>query len=325
MLNLVATRSPEEIEAVLTRSLKVYQANRAGRQHQERAEKARRRLAELEGLLCQAPGTMACPAVRAPLEEEAALLERQLRGMQAMENPRVRRLRRRTEEQLEQVRARLAVADPLPHTPEELAACREHLTEYRQIQAELRRQEKRAQRGLKVAAELMRQFNDWKQRLTDLQFIAGDQLLPRGIFAREVHVEEIAVTELYFSGFFHRAREEEICAIMACLAFDGKEAGDTLPRKPTSAVRQALPIIARHAENFHRGFYAPAYDWARERDFIMIMRDYALAEGDLIGALRRTLDLLRQVKRAVGQDPIKEKIEGCMRRLDRPPVTVELE
>ncbi|MCG0239530.1 MAG: DEAD/DEAH box helicase [Firmicutes bacterium] len=325
VLNLIATRSPEEIEAVLTRSLKVFQANRAGKVHEERAAAARRRLEELKAILCEQPGTMACPAVRAPWEEEARHLEQRLRELEDADSPRARRLRRQTEERLAQVRSRLAEAEPIPHTPEQLARCQQHLEEYRQLEKELKRQEKRARKGQRVAEELLQQFYSWKKRLEELQFIEGDQLLPRGVFAREIHVEEIAVTELYFSGFFHRAREEEICAILACLAFDGKDQGDTLPRKPSGPVRQALGIVARYAENFHRGFYAPAYDWARERDFVAILHDYSFSEGDLINAFRRTIDLLRQVRRAVGPDPIKEKIDRCMQRMDRPPVTVELE
>ncbi len=326
VLNLVATRTDEEIRALLTRSLKVYQADRHGRQHETRAEDLRRRLAEVQAGLCTGFGTMACPAVRAPIEAQQAELARTVRGLQQAESPKARRRLKQAKTELAQVTYRLSTAELLAHTPAQAGACMRLYPEFLKLAGELRRQQQRSRRGQRASAELLSQFDRLRGDLAGLGYIEGDTLLPRGIFAREVHVEEVCVTELYFSGFFHKAREEEICGLLAAVAYDGKEQLDTVPRKPSLALKAGIDLIRRYAGNFNRGMYAPAYDWARGRDFHLTMVDYQLAEGDLIGGLRRCLDLLRQVRRAmVGDAATRERLERCIRRLDRPPVTVELE
>lgn len=325
VLNLVATRTDSEIRALLTRSLKVFQARRAARRQEERLEAIRQRLAEVQAQLCAAAGTVGCPAVRAPLEARRQELERELAALAGQDTPRARRVRRQREAELAEVERRLAEAPLLPHTPEQEEACRRLTPEWAHLQTDLRRQEKKARQGLKVEQELLDQFDRLRAELEQLGYIEGNQLLPRGMFAREVHVEEVAVTELYFNGFFHKAREEEICAVITALAYDGKEQMDTLPKKLPSHLKDALATVRRYAANFNRGVYAPAYDWARGRDFILILREYAIAEGDLVSALRRGMDLLRQIRRAAAQDPVRDKIERCLARLDRPPVRVELE
>lgn len=326
VLNLVATRKDAEIRALLTRSLKVYQADRQSRQHEARAADLRARLAAIQAGLCAGAGTVACPAVRDPMEAQRDELLRRVQGLQQDGSPRARRELARAQERLQQVELHLAGAEPLAHTAEQAAACRRLYPELIRLSTELRRHEKKARRGDRAAAELLGQFDRLRDELARLGYLEGDTLLPRGLFAREVHVEEVCVTELYFAGFFHKAREEEICALLAGLAYDGKEQMDTLPRKPSPAVRAGLDLVRRYAENFNRGMFGPAHDWARGRDFVLTLRDYQLAEGDLIGALRRCLDLLRQVRRAVAGDAAtRDRIERCIRRLDRPPVTVDLE
>lgn len=326
VLNLVATRTDPEIRALLTRSLKVYQADQESRRHEERVAALHARLAEVEAALCPARGTVGCVAVREPLLARRQELERQLRGLDAAASPRARRRQRQAREELQQLDYRLGAAPPLAHSPEQAAACQRLYPEYLRLSQDLRRQEQRARRGQRAAAALLGEFDRLREQLARLGYLEGEGLLPRGHFAREVHVEEVCVTELYFAGFFHQAREEEICGLLAALAYDGKEQMDTLPRKPTPALRLGLEVVRRHAGNFNRGLYAPALDWSRGRDFVLTMRDYQLAEGDLTGALRRCLDLLRQIRRAAAPDAAtRDKVERCIRQVDRPPVTVELE
>lgn len=323
VLNLVATRGDPEIRTLLTRSLKVFQAEHGGK---AQAESARVKVDWLRERMCpQAPGTLACPVLRRPLEQEAHSLQGQLRGLADARTPRALRMRRKLEDELKAVSARLG-ADPAAEcTQQQMQNCRSLYPQFDRAVAELKKAEKRERRGARAAAELLGQFDRIRAELERLGYLEGDALLPRGLFAREVHVEEIAVTELYFSGFFHQAQEIEVCALLTGLAYDGKEGESTLPRSPGDALKGALNVVRRHAGNFHAGIFFPALRWAAGREFAALLDEHPVPEGDLVSAFRRCMDLLRQVRRAVEEPAIREKLARCLERMDRPPVRVELE
>ncbi|MBO8142583.1 MAG: DEAD/DEAH box helicase [Firmicutes bacterium] len=180
-----------------------------------------------------------------------------------------------------------------------------------------------------------REFEAKRQLLAELEFVRGDTLTARGEFAARVNIQELLVTELYFDGWFHRLDPDQINALAVSVDYEPRKAEGRYPHnafdvKAVENVVERIAALERRflgtvTVRFHDHVAALAYRWSRGETFSGLLKGAYQDEGDIVYALRRGIDLLRQVRFAAAEDPVvRTKLEECMERMDRDEVAVLL-
>ncbi len=176
-------------------------------------------------------------------------------------------------------------------------------------------------------------FNEYKEvrnLLEELGYMKGREFYPRGKFALELHVQEILVTELAFSGLLEDGDPAEVAAVMAGVEY--------IPGKNTQVAALELPalhetsLIRRNLlkmgvpERFCIWSALPgalAYAWYNGAGFNELMEMSSLQPGDIFSLFRREIDLLRQVERAAAGNPgLVERLQAIRTRLDRDEIAL---
>lgn len=163
--------------------------------------------------------------------------------------------------------------------------------------------------------------------LKKLGYIDEKGFLPRGEFAAKIHTEEIAVTELYFKGVFHEWDHHEINALAVSMVFEFRRRGSEIATPPRSRaldrLRQGKAFIADLARRYN--FVRPLdislgilmHEWSKGMGFETLMTMTTLPEGDLIRHFRQGIDLLRQIREAVEEQSLREKLADCIQFINR--------
>ena len=219
-----------------------------------------------------------------------------------------------------------------------LAKARARLAELEGTQGKSRRQAARRVRQLAEvppAERFIREFEAKRQVLEELDFVRGDTLTARGEFAARINIQELLVTELFFAGWFHRLDPDQINALAVSIDYEPRRAEGRHPHNAFDVaavqahVRELEEVERRvlgvSTVRFHDHVAALAYRWSRGEAFSRLLQGAYQDEGDIVYALRRGIDLLRQVRFAAAEDPIlRAKLQECMDRMDRDEVAIVL-
>ena len=166
------------------------------------------------------------------------------------------------------------------------------------------------------------------ETLRQLGYIDENGLLARGEIASRIHTEEITVTELYFQGYFHECTPEEINAICLGLVYEHRRRGQNSDEKRPAA---KVPERVRSARGFvnslvrQHPFIKPLdvrlshlmVAWCDGEDFEEIMKKCEIPEGDLIRSFRQSIDLIRQMRDAIKDQSLRDKLLICLDMLNR--------
>lgn len=164
--------------------------------------------------------------------------------------------------------------------------------------------------------------------LRELGYIDDNGLLARGEIAARIHTEEITVTELYFKGYFHECEPEEINAICLGLIYEHRRRGQNGDdRRPAGRVPEKVKSARGFVNSLVRQYpFIKPLDvrlshimtaWCAGEDFEEIMKRCDIPEGDLIRSFRQTIDLIRQIRDAIKDDSLREKLLTCLDMLNR--------
>jgi len=314
VLSLLYWKTDEEINRFLEQNLAVYQNNREGRKIKEELSGMEEKLASFKGVFCPQVDTPACYMLRSSLKKELRSLTRKNK-----------RGRPGSRERREEIRILLKTAQKKCH--------HRNCSEARKKHTDLLERKARLERRIKVlgnhARDYERDFNRVWDMLEDLSYIEGRNLLPRGVFALHLHVQEILVTELVFNGFLRDAPPALAAAILAGVDYvpgrdDSVEPGPYNLREieflRRSLLKGGLP------ENFCTWSPLPgplASAWFEGATFENLMAMSNLQEGDIFSIIRREIDLLRQIERAAGEDvELRRQMEAIRTRLDRDEISI---
>jgi superfamily II RNA helicase len=159
--------------------------------------------------------------------------------------------------------------------------------------------------------------------------VQGRELLPRGKFALYVHVQEILVTELVFSGIILESPPVEAAAILAGVDYQpGRDEQVIPPPFSLERVEELRRFLIESGVPEHFCVWSPlpaalAAAWYQGATFDQLLGMTNLQEGDIFSILRREIDLLRQIERAAGEDRALALLaRELRRRLDRDEVAV---
>ncbi|WP_066639979.1 helicase-related protein [Desulfolucanica intricata] len=165
--------------------------------------------------------------------------------------------------------------------------------------------------------------------LEQLGYIEGRVLLPRGIFASKIHIQEILVTELIFSGIISDASPAEIAAIFAGIDYEPTRRDQIISDiVDLSKVSDLQKELLKSNVPLHFCNWSPipgplAYAWHEGKSFGFLLELTEMQEGDVFSLLRREIDLLRQIEAALKEDPVmQQKIRGVRLALDRDEIAV---
>jgi len=317
VLSLLCWKTDAEIQKFLSQNLAVYQNNLETARLDKDIASMDERMEELKGCFCDQMDTPPCPMFRRKLNKELNKLRR-------------KRKRRKTDRypgRIEQIKSMLA---------EKTKNCMHHAcTDAQEEMGGLKEQRSHLMRRRsmlnRMTTDYPKEFDKMVELLRSMGYVDGRNLLARGAFALYVHVEELLVTELVFSGIIHEASPAEVAAILAGVDYYPGRDEVVLPGEyEMDEVGVLLNDLEEMGVPEHLRAWSPvpgplAEAWYNGATFEQLMGRCNLHEGDVFSLLRRAIDLLRQMERAAGEDrELKEKVFHIRRTLDRDEIAVLL-
>ncbi|HOV80003.1 MAG TPA: RNA helicase [Bacillota bacterium] len=311
VLSLLRYKTDREIEKFLNNNFKMYQLKKSIKTLERDITIYGERISEIKSLLCPDSQTLACPVERVKARRQLKRLR--WRGKNKEKELLQKQLSSFTSNKCPDRESCRAAADLLKHTQNRLQSlAKEYGTACEQ------------------AESIFMEFKEVRTLLERLGYIKGREFYPRGIFALELHVQEILVTEMAFSGLLEDAEPAEAAAVLAGVEF--------VPGKNLIGIKMDLPAI-REAYALRRnllklgvpekfciwsGLPGPlAYAWYNGAKFSHLLEMSSLQPGDIFSIFRREIDLLRQIERAAADNRnLAEKAGTIRKRLDREEVAL---
>ncbi|CXH79455.1 ATP-dependent RNA helicase, putative [Plasmodium berghei] len=151
-------------------------------------------------------------------------------------------------------------------------------------------------------------------------------------------VDELVISELFFSNFFSKYTYDYICALLSCFVYDestNKEItiNDPILIEGYQQIIKTATIIANkmnqcgmninvkdYLEKFKSAIMPIVLLWARGHSFMEILADSQIYEGSIIRTLRRLDELLRQMIcafRGINNDNMCEILTTATKKLRR--------
>lgn len=309
VLSLMRYKTDDEIKHFLNGNFKIHQLKKRKAGLELEIKIVKERISDLS--VCPDSQTLACPL-------ERVKARRQLK--------RFRWKGRNKEKDLLQKQ----LSSFTPRKCRDTEKCRVTTENLKQSQNYLRLLKEEYKVVSENANSIFIEYKEVHNLLEELGYMKEREFYPRGLFALELHVQEILVTELAFSGLLEEADPAEVAAVMAGVEF--------IPGKNTHVARLDLPalhetsLIRRNLlkmgvpERFCLWSSVPgslAYAWYNGSSFNELLEMSSLQPGDIFSIFRREIDLLRQIERAATGNPaLVERVRTIRSRLDRDEVAL---
>lgn len=321
ILNLMRRGMEEQVAVAYRSSFDAYLTRLEREWLQGELAKLENREEELLVLTCSAVGQDCCPL-------RYRRLQSKLRGLESQWH---RNRRRYLQRQCDAVRSQISAVEPKQCSNEAINKCRWAQKQLRRLGED--------QQALTVRLEALPTAEDWllhynriKQRLGHLGYIDGNEILARGELASEINFQEILITEFIFSGLLDELSVAEICAVLIGVDYSARYS-DFTSRLSIPALRKYARIADELKSDSILGpgiLYSPlvaplGYAWASGEEFSVVMDLTTIEEGDVVSLLRRAVDILRQLRKVLGNQPFwGQKLRECLHAMERDVVKVEL-
>ena len=160
----------------------------------------------------------------------------------------------------------------------------------------------------------------------------------KGRFAIQIPGYELPATELARGGFLDDLSPHEINVLVSAMIYECRPADRRthVPRHLLGRVRRRAVRAVRAIHDAERRLGIPdpvrkldfrlgpaVYAWSRGADFDDLAAHTAAADGDIIRTLRMTIQVLRQLRKATGDQPLKRKLREAQRLINRGAVDAE--
>ena len=176
------------------------------------------------------------------------------------------------------------------------------------------------------------------QVLEDMKYLDEDgKLTDKGKLCALVNGFEIPITEMYYQGVFERLNEEKLILVFVGIVYEprGRDDGEEVrPKAKYQRAAQAAVTAFQRAErnlgiedtvrgvNFEMS--GAALHWARGAAFEDLARQTDANDGDLVRTFRLSIQLMRQLRKAIPDDrDLGERLTGAIRLLNRDVVDAE--
>ncbi|OPY57013.1 MAG: ski2-like helicase [Pelotomaculum sp. PtaU1.Bin035] len=313
VLSLLRYKTDAEIDRFLNENFKMYQTKKRMSEIEEQIKSYKKLMSEITAALCPESLTIRCPI-------ERARARRQLKRS---------RWRGRNKEK-ELLQKQLAFLSPKKcHDTEK---CRNETERLKKAKYHLNLLSQEYGIVTQQADSTFVEYGEVRDLLEKLGYVRGREFYPRGLFALELHVQEILVTELVFSGVIEDNDPAEVAAVLAGVEFiPGKNAQcagpDLYALREASQIRWELLRLGA-PERFCIWSDLPAslaFAWYNGSSFNELLEMSPLQPGDVFSIFRREIDLLRQIERAAGNNAIlAERVRAIRGRLDREEIALSI-
>jgi ATP-dependent RNA helicase HelY len=178
-----------------------------------------------------------------------------------------------------------------------------------------------------------RQFDRVCEVLTELGYLDGDSVTPRGQRLMRLYSDlDLVTAEALRTGVLDQLPTSGVAAALSALVYEARRPDEDVPRVPGGATGQAIDELGRLAgrvqmsEKQHRldftrqpdvGFAWATYRWAEGDDLDEVLTATDLAAGDFVRWMKQVIDLAGQVADAAGDDPVREAARDVVRVLRR--------
>ena len=160
--------------------------------------------------------------------------------------------------------------------------------------------------------------------LKDMYYIKEDNTLSaRGTLCRNFHIQEVFLTELIVEHNLLSRPITEICGVIGGLCYDGKPDETKIKEHYVSdtlnlLIQKETKFKIFNPSTFSQKTYNIINEWIDGRQFWDIALRYEIEEGDFVSICRRTLDVLRQIKKAFQDDKdIVSICNQCIENIDK--------
>ncbi len=320
ILNLLRRDEPEQIVTAYNSSFAHYLNESMRRMLETQLHSLQDKQAGVAGAVCGDFGELACPINYRRAKSRLGGMERDVRKGK-------RFLRKRCAE----LRQQIAQVVPRECTRQKMDACRRGQRDAVSLRERAVAMEAQLQ-SLPTEADWHNRFRLITQRLDQLGYIDGDKILPRGELASEINFQEILITEFVFAGMLDELSVQELCGLLCGVDFEGRF-NDFTHKDRLPALRKYWRIADDLKKDRVLGpdiIYSPqvapiGYRWATGASLPDLLEITTIEEGDVVSLLRRTVDVLRQLRKALGREPFwGNKLAECMELMERDMVKVEL-
>ena len=314
VLSLLNWKTSEEINQFLEKNLAVYQNTKKIRQLGDELASLQGREKESQAVFCEDRNGAVCQLYRLGLRRELNAL---------------RRRKKRTDVDPKERRREIKAALKTPRKECSYLSCLEADKKLKVISEKKKLVELKKESLRENSQDFKQEFENVRLLLDNLGYVKGRKLLPRGLFATNIHVQEILVTELVFSGILTGASPVEAAAILAGVDYQpGRD--EFVERCPFSleSVTQLRRFLLSSGVPDHFCAWsqlpgALAAAWYEGASFEELMKKCSLEEGDIFSILRREIDLLRQIERAAGEDAgLRDFAHSLRQAIDRDEIAL---
>lgn len=311
VLSLLRYKTDEEINRFLNENFRMYQLKKRQLLLESEIDTLTGRILEIEAGLCSENGSLTCPV-------ERNRARKQLKRLRWKNKLREKDL----------LQKQIALTTPKKcHNLKKCMALSERL---RQVQNYFQTQKQEYTAISKQVESVFTEYKEVRDLLEKLGYVKGREFFARGIFALELHVQEILVTEIAFSGLIEDTEPAEAAAILAGIEFiPGKNTRNQI--LDLDALQQTFSL--RHnllkmgvPERFCIWSNLPAslaYAWYNGASFAELLEMTTMQPGDIFSIFRREIDLLRQIERAAaGNTALIERVQTIRGQLDRDEIAL---
>jgi len=332
VLNLVATRSDEEILQVLKKNFASYQTTTERKSLSDHILSCRRLGEEIAQTSCEIMGKKGCPIYANELKERLSSLKLSLKKASKRRHNKEKKEYLKIE--IEKTRRLMCEANTRQCLKEQKKECRKIFQRKKAVIENIEEFYKKL-RNLGSDEKYVHEFNRKKALLARLNYLDGKTLLPRGEIARNIHAQELLVTELIFSGILDLLDANQLAALTVCIGYEPRRGEFVAKAVPfdLSSIQTVISELALIEETymgintiqFFTSIAPLAYKWSSGIEFADMLKGSSYAEGDVVSSFRRCIDLLRQIRSACKEDKnLTDKITDAIDRMDRGVVQVLL-
>lgn len=319
VLNLTATLTHEQIEIYFQKSFAAYSYRLNSDQLHSDLALIETQLDKSQKNLCEEVGSYKCPIKHYPKQKE---LERLQKAYKAL-GPR-KQTRTYGREMARKIRSweKLLSQTPKNCHFQQLDSCKNQSKTFLAL--------KQKQKDLLTALEALPEENAFlheyeykKNHLRQIGYLRNDELLPRGICASRIYVQELLVTELIYSDVFSQLDDDQLNALLSSIDFEARK-NDYFQRNTvfdSTPIKEMIDYIqsicGQDSVRYDPRISGITYAWSQGMSFSEVQTMCNLDEGDIISVFRRTIDLLRQMREAINDSVLKSRFKVCMDKLDR--------
>ncbi len=324
VLNLTSTLNYEQIKVFFQKSFAAYSSLQASTQINAQLAALSEQLKQTGLNECHHVGTWHCPLKHYPKRKELERLQRVYRSLGPRKQHRAYgKAMARKIQSWEKL---------LAHPPEACPAsrqtvCRSETQSYQALKQEYQELEKNLA-GLPGENAFLHEFEMKKNQLRQLGYLRENELLPRGMCAGRIYVQELLVTELVFSGLFEELDDDQLNALLSAVDYESRKNDffqrvDILDWTEVKHLAHYLQsVCGPEAVRYDPRVAVITYQWSRGLSLPEVQKFCNLDEGDIISVFRRTIDLLRQMRDAVPDPALRIRLKTCMDKLDRDEAAV---